>query len=299
MKDFEKQSAINRFLRDLSEQSYNDDAVLEKSRILLSIYKDGFRHSYSQISGTIYSIKDDHKKYDTEYLSNHMGVLYKRVNAMTRGDDLYEINKEIVKLYDHVSLEIARLAQWEKIQGEQREIERKMEEAIEELSEAKGKIEVANKELLETKRETRNLKTEIVAILSIFAAIILTFSGGISFTNATLSSMHESSIYKVAFVSIICGFTLFNMIFCLMLFISRLTGTNIFFKCTKGECILDKCSEQQKCSVFYIIMTRMPYVFIINSIFLALLIIVVVSWFLEIKIFAEALRSYIWCRLNY
>ncbi|AJQ26923.1 hypothetical protein [Pelosinus fermentans] len=301
-----KQNELNNYLRDLSADSYNDEKLIDKSRILLSIYDGKFRHSYSQILGVIFDIKKqaenshNQSSVSLDYLSDNIQSFK---NIVIKHDDFNKKATPLSKLYDHVMLEISRLNYIGILSGKQSDLETgirdsqtKLERGTQKLDDESKKLETAKASLDKTIEETENLKTEVVTIIGIFAAIMLAFVGGMNFTSATLTSMHQSSIYKVAFISVICGFTFFNTILCLMYIVSRMTKRNIYSQCNNGDCIDGQCEEA--CGLGTKIKKRLPYVYWINSILLWGLVIVVLAWFIEVKTIAGWVRSLVWRTFN-
>lgn len=334
MDDKTKQTELNKYLRDLSAELLSEDMLIDKSRILLPIYDGNFRHSYSQILGVIIDIKKNGEgpvesaTLSLDYLTENVQLLKEKV---IEHQEFEESSSSLNKLYDHVMLEISRLNYIGTLSGKQHALEseirhsqdkldegnKKLEDEAENLRKASGdlldanvtlektikdtkslkeKVTKANTTLQKTIKETESLKSEVVTIIGIFAAIMLAFAGGMNFTSATLNSMHQSSIYKVIFVSVLCGFTFFNTIFCLMYIISRMTKKDIYSKCQDGDCVDGEC--QTICDLQAKVKKRLPYVYWINNILFWILIITVIAWFVEIKTFAEGVRSFFWNKLN-
>lgn len=321
MTQTQRQRSINDFIRDLSKITYSQDELIEKSRILLPIYLSGeFRHSYSQILGTIYSLREGE---DIIYLTSNIEEL----KTVYKNPIFIPIKRQMEKLCDHVELELTRMAQLEKINAKQADLDIKLRVAFKDYSESiknmgniqneltqeTEKLELAkeelirvNKDLAESKqkletsvKDTENLKSEVITVIGIFAAIMLAFVGGMSFTSSTLTSMHNSSIYKVVFVAIICGFVVFNTIFCLMYIVSRMTNRDIYAECHDGNCEKDCVKHycQYGCSAINRIRKRLPYVFWVNLILLILLLIIIVCWVVDIKSFNDYIQKLLWGRL--
>lgn len=57
MTEDDKQQEINKFLRDLSTNTYEDKVTIDKSRILLDVYTEGFRHSYASFLVKLINMK--------------------------------------------------------------------------------------------------------------------------------------------------------------------------------------------------------------------------------------------------
>ncbi len=70
----------------------------------------------------------------------------------------------------------------------------------------------------------KNTQLEMVSILGIFASIVLTFTGGLSFSTSVFQSMAVLSIYRVSALILLLGITLMNILFTLFYYIDRMTN---------------------------------------------------------------------------
>ena len=65
----------------------------------------------------------------------------------------------------------------------------------------------------------KKMQNEYITILGIFAAIVLAFTGGMSFSSSVLENLHQSSIYRILIVVCVLGFVMINLIWILIDFI--------------------------------------------------------------------------------
>ena len=79
----------------------------------------------------------------------------------------------------------------------------------------------------EIQTSQKKMQNEYITILGIFAAIVLAFTGGMSFTSSVLENLYKSSIYRIIFVSLIIGCILFNLIWLLIDFIRNVNEKTI------------------------------------------------------------------------
>lgn len=128
-----------------------------------------------------------------------------------------------------------------------------------------------------------NNKISSITTLTIFSAVVLAFSGGITFEAGIFKGMAESSPYRIVFIIALTGFILFNTIFELLYLVGKMAGKKIdgsckyninnekFFdsarKCGEGYCK----KECTKVSFFCKILHRHLYAFIVNVILLAIM----------------------------
>ena len=160
------------------------------------------------------------------------------VNYDINGNPI-DISKEIIKLYDHINLDVGRLNYTHRI----------TQDTEAELAKARLLIEELKKQVEESKKQTdryftdfgmkantlseeiqtsqKKMQNEYITILGIFAAIVLAFTGGMSFTSSVLENLHKSSIYRIIFVSLIIGCILFNLIWLLIDFIRNVNEKTI------------------------------------------------------------------------
>lgn len=88
------------------------------------------------------------------------------------------------------------------------------------FSELTEKSEEINKKL-------DNSKIDYIAILGIFASIVLGFVGSMAFSTSVLQNMKNVSIYRLIAVSCIIGMVFVNIIWMLVYFILRLSDKKI------------------------------------------------------------------------
>lgn len=187
-----------------------------------------FRHFYSDIFSVLTVIRKNTDLGDIHVLGQNLSMIREKYIPGTNTDSTgrkIDISDSIRKLYDHVSLDIARITYSEegdrKTSGEEtildvqsriNVIEPKIEEAIEiqkNLSEELGKQQ-----------------REYIAILGIFASIVLTFIGGIVFSTSVLQNIGAVSVYRLAAITLLIGIVLSNMLYGLLYYVNHLVYGN-------------------------------------------------------------------------
>lgn len=245
----EKRQALSDLLYDLA---LNQNALQEKKdraecfkkleNIYYKVDDDNFRHFYSDIYSCLTVIDGNPERGNINILAENIEIIkdgYKEnVNVDVNGNPI-DISKEIIKLYDHINLDIGRLNYTRRI----------TQDTQAELAKAKLLIEQLQNQVAEAKKETdryssdfekkannlseeiqfgqKKMQNEYITILGIFAAIVLAFTGGMTFTSSVLENLHKSSIYRVVFVSLIIGCILFNLIWLLIDFIRNVNEKTI------------------------------------------------------------------------
>ena len=181
-----------------------------------------FRHFYSDIFEVLSLVKQDAKLGTIEILGQNMGILYEQYEPTANDRN---VSKELKKLYDHVSLDIARMSYADagdyRISGKQtvQELQSKVDVLTAEIKEAHKRQE-------QMKKELNNQQREYVAILGIFAAIVITFIGGLAFTTSVLNNIDKASTVKLILISLTIGLVLVHIIFGLFLYVDKIVNAS-------------------------------------------------------------------------
>lgn len=199
-----------------------------------------FRHFYSDILSTLTQIDSNDNEGSLDVLAVNMQAIKDGYQAKNYdGDKLIDISKSIIKLFDHTNLEVARinytkqlnnatksdLASTKELLKEQRE---KFDNTKSETETIRNKLreetEKANKKIEDNQKQMQN---EYVTILGIFAAIVLAFTGGMTFSSSVLNNISKASVYRLSLISFIIGLVFFNLIWVLIDFVRDINGKTI------------------------------------------------------------------------
>lgn len=281
----ERRDSLSNLLRQLSAiDALTEENKMEFYQKLEAIYHSRYpdqsvRHHYSDIFSTLTSIHIEEDCGAIENIANNLEVLMSQSPVVSTefSDDT---KKSLEKLYDHVNLDVARIAYIDKVEEPIRTgkvatdlkglneivstIDNKYSELQKSIDDLNQIYEKTKRDLEETKCTFENLESsyatmveeqaalkisnedianahkkitedreeikddykeikvsikdfykENVTILGIFASIVLSFTGGISFSIAVFSNMHILSIYRVTGLILILGLTLTNIL-CLL-----------------------------------------------------------------------------------
>lgn len=107
-----------------------------------------------------------------------------------------DVKKVIVKLYDHFQLILYQIENTNDIFANS-------------IEDAKNNLQ----------KEIKGVEKEYISILGIFASIVLTFVGGITFSTSVLQNISNISIYRLLLVVDFLAFVLFNVVYILVKFI--------------------------------------------------------------------------------
>ena len=221
----------------MSQSILEGDDLHEVGKKLTEIYENDFRHSYSQFFPLIVTIAKVEKGEDNlDYLSNNLESIRNLVEQ-----DFYKGEVEFKGLYlplsklsDHLNLEIARYNHYSVSEQRTRDLIARSKDTEDTLSDAKAELEElserssnAKAKLEELSERASNMQTEYTTILGIFAAIILAFTGSITFSSSVLNNIDKSSVYRLIIITLIIGFVFFNTVCVLIDFIIKINEKKI------------------------------------------------------------------------
>ena len=251
MRNPDEQERRDKLIELLFELSKTQDIFREKKKrsdIFLKLeeiyYIPGsdeyFRHFYSDILSTLTQIDSDDNEGSLDVLAVNMQAIkdgYQAVNY--DGDKLIDISKSIIKLFDHTNLEVARINYTKQLNNATKSDLASTKELLkkqrEEFDNTKSETETirntlreetekANKKIEDNQKQMQN---EYVTILGIFAAIVLAFTGGMTFSSSVLNNISKASVYRLSLISFIIGLVFFNLIWVLIDFVRDINGKTI------------------------------------------------------------------------
>ena len=261
------------------------------------IYSNGFRHDYSEITRILFSMNSNQDIRD--YVASNINEIYKFSKKMDAEEKLThdsDVTNSLRKLKDHINLENIRMASLLRISNQavsaneaaatminqldenkqkMRDINEKVNDAtkaattiIEQFDTNKNEMEKINKKVNSAKRDMNSIRdqmknstTESITILSIFAGIVMAFSGGMSFISNAISGVNKIGPYRLSIFILLIGNIMFNVIFLLLFMIGKITNkyTGSLTTCSKpkGDCK----NRSFKCYI-----TKYPYIVWFNFI---------------------------------
>lgn len=308
MINYELEQKINAFVLMLLDEFQERSKIkIAAEKLINEVYSKNYRHSYANITATIMHFKEMSNKPDClETLGYNVQCLMEIIGDLEENYTLEEL-KPLIKLYDHINLEINRINYLKVILDKQsqvkkdmeetslktRETEKKLEKEIIELNSERNKLDDVIRNLRKEIENAEKLKPEIITVIGIFSAITLAFVGGMSFTSSTLANMEKASVYRTIFIACICGLVMFNTVFCLMYIVAKILNRNIYAKCLEStkDCFSEKCDKF--CSSMERIRKRLPYIYWINILLISLLFFDFIAWLYDVKFMSTVFRKYI------
>ena len=246
----EKRDSLRQLLMDLSksqdvlkDRKDRRDYYLRLEAIYYTTDSDNYRHFYSDIFACLSLIDADDSLGNLDILAQNMEAIKEGYIPINRDEannnELIDIRKEIIKLYDHTNLDISRINYTKRMAGETQSELARAKVLIEDLENKLAESDIAradaishlNRESSKLKEEVRDgqkkMQNEYITILGIFAAIVLAFTGGMTFSSSVLENIDKASIYRMFSIVLILGLVLSNLIWILIDFLRDINGKSI------------------------------------------------------------------------
>ena len=228
--DSEKRAALRSMLESLAsakmDGALSDEEIDKASVFFCKLYggKRGYRHRYADICDLVLNALgqskgdlDDGVPYSVNCLAENIGIIYE--NMLSNG--FSEQAKSVLKLADHIDLEKTRLRH----HIEQQKTLRDFENAIEDM---RREREISDQQRAELGAEfdgrLDKTRMEYIAILGVFAAVVLAFNGGVGFTTDSISALGVGSgMRALVLVTALVGFVMLNTICILLVFLWKMS----------------------------------------------------------------------------
>lgn len=191
------QSMLNEICRSLGKpsQRYKPEKTLELIKSYMKEPEKVERVLYSEISNYLFSLDDSMRGIFFTNIDKLLNYVYNDLNNCS-----IDTRRLIVKIYDHSQLVTYQISNATNIVANGTE---------------KAKENIKN----EIQKDIKRIEKKYITILGIFAAIVLAFVGGITFSSSVLQNMASVSVYRLFLVIDFLGFVLINVIYLLMKFI--------------------------------------------------------------------------------
>lgn len=273
----------------------NDD-IDDTIKCLIEFYLVHDRHRYSEVAKYINekSINDEQVIAFTlmnlemiiEYCDENEKDIIEPLINNSKENTKYQENKldcilfkeKLHKLKDHIELELDRI---EISANRENDMRTRMVQDLN-LSLMHAQQDMEHK----ANRIEDKLSNTVISVLGIFSAIIIAFFGGLNVLANVLTYLPNSeiTIYRLIFMSCITGLIVFNTIFMLLYFISRMLDKDMGGFC--GFNIIDKYEGSTGLipRIYYrfkIIMKRHPMMFWFNTLLVFIMSGTVLIWIIS------------------
>lgn len=168
------------------------------------------RFLYSELSMQLFEFDAERK---SNFFSNIDVLLEKFTTVIgenTKDEDIKSIEKMIIKIYDHTYL----------VENQIGMVDRSIKSATDSVR-SDNQNELTN--IRENnQKELKGIQKDYIAVLSIFSAVVLAFSGGLTFSSSVLENISDTSTYKLIIIALIIGLVLINLFFGLFYYINKI-----------------------------------------------------------------------------
>lgn len=285
-----KKQTLNDILEKLTKEDsqINEEVVKQYIIDFKEVYsEDKYRHRYSEISAGLQKIlEQDNGESKTVSLTTNLKIILNQCKS----SDVPFLEK-IEKLYDHISLEINRVSyinnnilnevdskismyenRVKDIKESINELEtidvniKRIEDELSSISQTQEKVEELKENVEKVDADLKKNNISIITTMSIFSAIVLTFSGSISISNNIISNVNSNNVNIMMLTSFALGLIFFNIIFLLLYIVSKIIGIKI---CTNLE-IYDEIDDVKKFkNLVHVYKRSYPYMYFSNLILLS------------------------------
>lgn len=181
----------------MEPQEYDPTKTVENIEEYIRTQEKLDRILYSEISNYVFSLNYSQK---ATFSTNIEKLLLYSLNDNNISEDCCRI---IVKIYDHFQLVVYQIESTSNI-------------LLDGVEDAKNNL------LDEVRKETEGIEKEYIAILGIFAAIVLTFVGAFTFSTSVLQNIANVNIYRAIIVILLIGLVVLNLLYGLCYYIDRI-----------------------------------------------------------------------------
>lgn len=207
-----------------SQEVFKNPTKLEKVyNQLCKVYKENsntvsFRHYYSDIFSILCILKKE--GIQLEIVNQNLNEVYK----YCKKKDSEEFCDKIKKLVDHTNLEVARINYVDALENKLNINDASFSLKVNEIDE---QINDATKKLEDTKKKMNNSYSDFIAILGVFAGIVLVFFGGTSILGNVIANIQKTETVKAVMMCAITGIVVFDIIFMFIYYIAKLLDRDI------------------------------------------------------------------------
>lgn len=181
--------------------------------------------NYSDIAKFVFDVNMEDKEY-----------AYRNINKL-RSKAKENDNKKMIsvmsKIKNHIDLEICRLEYLEKNQREELNniLTTLIGNTTQNVSSMKDELKIYSDKIDKHNKEIENWYTNIITILGLFAAIVLTFFGGLGAISSIFGNIEDISKYRLLFIVLLVVFAMFNIVFMALYYIAKISDKSIYKEC--------------------------------------------------------------------
>lgn len=231
--DKTKRKDKNKIIEDIIEQYRSKDGHI--CDLFLDVSKDNLsdRECYALVRKI--SNLDNHYRFNYAIMYSIINNIYKntglevletmRINSehlesfIKDNDEYFKKHRKFIQ---YLQMEIGRKFDYE-MQAE--ELRKKLDiryDIDEKLQQLRMKEELLEEKLIKNESRLDNQQLDYIAILSVFSAIVLGFTGEFTFSSSIMDNIASTSIYRLMIISILLSFGIINATYCLLWYVGKL-----------------------------------------------------------------------------
>lgn len=247
------QANLEELLKEMSNE-LSPQKTDEFYGLLVQIYdNDQLRHSYARITKLVVGMLSNKKEDSVTCILQNLNCIQEKMEEERQTNTSLYV--QVGKLSDHINLEVYRYNYYKNTAGEAEYLVNQMQIAKEQLQKSYEDCEFRNDiDLLKSQRNelsdkaneakelVKNLNLQLVSVLGIFAAVIVSFFGGFSYFTSVFSNI-SGDPEKLMLLASLVGFVVFNLIVFLI--------SSISFIINKPIPIISKNAERKTQKTFY------------------------------------------------
>lgn len=231
--DKTKRKDKNKIIEDIIEQYRSKDGHI--CDLFLDVSKDNLsdRECYALVRKI--SNLDNHYRFNYAIMYSIINNIYKntglevletmRINSehlesfIKDNDEYFKKHRKFIQ---YLQMEIGRKFDYE-MQAE--ELRKKLDiryDIDEKLQQLGMKEELLEEKLIKNESRLDNQQLDYIAILSVFSAIVLGFTGEFTFSSSIMDNIASTSIYRLMIISILLSFGIINATYFLLWYVGKL-----------------------------------------------------------------------------
>lgn len=177
-----------------------------------------FRHFYSDIFSVLTELNKGDGSGDIVLLATNIGEIRAHYKPADSGKD---ISSSLRKLYDHVSLDLARM-NYSDGEGWEATGKRDVKQLKYETAEWSSHTRRLGRSVQKVTAKIENIQKDFITIFGIFVSVIITFMAGMIFDSSVLENMDRVSPYRLTGIVLLLGCITFNLLYILLRFLYNL-----------------------------------------------------------------------------
>lgn len=177
-----------------------------------------FRHFYSDIFSVLTELNKGDSSGDIVLLATNIGEIRAHYKPVDPGKD---ISSSLRKLYDHVSLDLARM-NYSDGEGWEASGKKDVKQLKYETAEWSSRTRQLGQRVQRVTAKIENIQKDFIAIFGIFVSVIITFMAGMIFDSSVLENMDRVSPYRLTGIVLLLGCITFNLLYILLRFLYNL-----------------------------------------------------------------------------